>query len=192
MIRQLSYFALLTVFTFTLLGCFEEDNNTPLGVPYEPTRDQLEAGPEPGKSFLQWNATGLQRGEAHGYEVTMVCYHGIATDIVIPDMLGLEVEATSLAEDSLECTIEVSDTIFTQTEYLPEGITWADSVAYWVDSTVVQWPVGVTDGHEISFYWYNRNTGAMIQVQTDYNESRWVAKTLHFSRYVLGQKRTGS
>lgn len=192
MIRQLCNFALLTVLALTLTGCSNENSNTPPGVPYEPNREQLEAGPEPGKVFLWWNAYGLIQGSASGYQVTGWCYAGQATDIAIPNMLGLSVRATSLAQDSLECTIEVSDTTYTQTEYLPEGITWADSVAYWVDSLVVVWPTGVTSGADISFYWYNRENGQMVQVPTEYLNGRWKAMTLHFSRYVLGQKRTAS
>ena len=193
MIRYLSALSFAFVLAIACAGCSsDEDDSTQSAVPFEPPQALLDAGPELGKSYLLWNSVGLQMAQAAGYEVSGWCYAGQEVDIAIPNMLGLQVFVGSLPTDSLQCTIQVTDTGYTQTEYLPEGIDWDDSVAYWVDSTVVEWPAGVADGNDISFYWYNRESGGMVQVATSYQFGRWKAMTKHFSRYILGQKRTAS
>ena len=172
-----------------LVGCSNEEDESPPTVPYEPSQTLLDAGPEPGKSFLRWNAAGLQIAAAANYEASGTCYAGVEAEIGLPDMLGLRVPATALPQDSLVCTVEVTDTNYTQTEYLPEGIDWADSVTYWADTSVVQMPAGVM-AQDVSFYWYNRHSGDMVEVNTVLDGAHWKAKTLHFSRYILGQKRS--
>jgi len=189
--RNLFVVLLLTTLVSVYTGCSNDDDNSTPGVPYEPTQGQLADGPEPGKSFLHWNATGVQRAAVVDNEVSGWCYHGVATEISIPDMLGLSVQAASLAGDSLQCTIQVTDTGYTQTEYAPEGTEWADSVSYWVNDAVVELPQGVQP-QDVTFYWYRRDDGTFFEVPTQYTNGQWIAKTVHFSRYILGQKRSAN
>jgi hypothetical protein len=182
----------LTIVLFAALlfvvGCSDDDDKTDSTPPALPTQDQLIAGPEAGREFVKWNSIGLQRVQTSGATVEGWCYPNQTTDIDIPLMVGLHVPAGATPSDSLHCTLTVADTSYSQTDYFPEGTTWNDFVAYWIDTMTVQIPAGNTAA-DITFYWYKPNTGEFVQVPTRLGNGHWIAKTLHFSRYILGQKR---
>lgn len=185
------FFAVIPVTILATLlwtGCSDDDENKNSGYPARPTSDMLNAGPETGKQFLKWNSTGYQRGLPHNFTMSGTCYPNADTDISIPFMVGLHVPPTANLNDTLFCTLTVEDTGYTLTDYRPDGLTWADSVVYWIDTTCVTIPAGSTAA-DIAHYWYNPLNGTFVESATELVGDRWKAKTLHFSRYVLGQKR---
>jgi hypothetical protein len=173
----------------TLAGCANDDDKT-VTYPARPTQEMLDNGPETGKQFLKWNSTGISRGAPMNYTVSGYCYPGLEADIEIQDMIGLSVSPEDNPSDTIYCTLTVEDTGFTLADYAPDGLDWADSVTYWVDTTCVTIPEESTPT-DIVFYYYRPSDGSFNEVATRMgaNGRHWVAKTTHFSRYILGQKR---
>lgn len=181
-------FLICVVFSMlTFIGCTEEDNKV-TSYPDRPTEQMLAAGPEAGKEFLKWNSTGISRGAPQNYAASGYCFPGIDTDISIPYMIGLHVPPAANPNDTLYCTLTVEDTGYTITDYAPDGLDWSDSVVYWIDTSCVTIPTGST-ATDIAFYWYRASDGTFEEVPTALLENVWKAKSLHFSRYILGQKR---
>ncbi|MBI5059648.1 hypothetical protein HZB60_07715 [candidate division KSB1 bacterium] len=171
-------------------GCSDDEATTTIP-PAVPSDDQLLAGPESGKQFVRWNSVGLERVHASGATVEGWCYPAQETNLEILLMAGYSVPVGATPGDSLHCSLTVADTTYSQTDFLPEGITWNDSVIYWCDTSCVHIPPG-SSAADICFYWYNPASGEFKQITTAVVETHWVAKTLHFSRYILGQKRSAN
>jgi hypothetical protein len=183
----LLYTALAAFLILAYTGCDNSDDGT-AGVPWEPTDDKLNDGPGEDAEFVHWNSTGHTIVDSLGTSVQGWCYAGQESDIDLGTMAGLHVNETSLAEDSLQCTLTIADADYAQIEYSPDGVDWADSVSYWVDTTCVTLPSGLTAA-DVQFYWYDRDEGIFVPIETRITGSgHWLAKTMHFSRYVLGKR----
>lgn len=172
------------------IGCDDDNNNEPLSFPSEPTIEMLEQGPGEGSEFFMWSDSGRARATAANFRAALWVTNTDTTHIEIDDMVGLFVYPGCLGtHPELECDIVVEDATYSQLEYGPNGMIFQDSVGFWIDSTVIEFPEG-TYASDVSYYYYNPSTGSFEELETSVNsESGWIeCKVLHFSRYILGRK----
>jgi len=170
-------------------GCDKEDDET-TGFPAEPTAEMLAAGPGEGSVFFFWSDSGRARATAADFRAALWVTNTDTTHIQIEDMVGLFVYPGCLgSHPALECDIIVEDATYSQLEYGPTGMIFADSVAFWIDSTVIDWPEN-TFAADAAYFFYNPETGQFEEINTWVNPNNgWIeCKVTHFSRYIIGRR----
>ncbi len=170
-------------------GCDENDAD-PQTFPAEPTSDMLAAGPGGGSEFFMWSDSGRARAAAANFQAALWVTNEDTTHVEIEDMVGLFVYPGCLgSHPALECDIVVKDATYSQLEYGPSGMVFADSVGVWLDSTVIDWPAD-TYAADAAYYFYNPATGGFEELDTWVNpDNGWIeCKVLHFSRYIIGRR----
>ncbi|MCB1060852.1 MAG: hypothetical protein KDB65_11520 [Calditrichaeota bacterium] len=184
--------AILCILVLLNIGCDTDSDSSETFHPAEPTLNMLESGPGNGAEFFWWSDSGRSRAAAANYRAAEWVTDTATTHIQIECMVGLFVYPGCLgSQPDLECDIVVADPTFAQLEYGPTGLSFQDSVKLWIDSTVVDFPVG-TYAADVAFYYYNPESGEFEQLDTWINDHNgWIeAKVTHFSRYILGRKVT--
>jgi hypothetical protein len=174
---------------FLAVGCDDENESTP-SFPAEPTTDMLENGPGEGSEFFWWSDSGRARATAANFRAVLWVNNMDTTHVQIEDMVGLYIYPGCLGtHPELECDIVVKDPNYSQLEYGPTGMVFADSVELWIDSTVIDLPDG-TYTSDVSYFYYNPETGEFEEQETWVDpENGWIeCRVLHFSRYILGRK----
>lgn len=182
----------LCLMVLLAIGCDSEDNNESAGYPAEPTPDMLEAGPGDGAEFFWWSDSGRARAAAANYRAALWVTNVDTTHVEIEDMAGLFVYPGCLgSHPDVECDIIVKDATYSQLEYGPNGMQFADSVLFWIDSTVIELPEN-TFAADVAYYYYNPDTGRFEELDTWVNpDNGWIeCKVLHFSRYIIGRRLT--
>lgn len=188
--NRLSWF-LSILLVLLVLGC-SDDSEESASIPSEPTDDMLAAGPGGGSEFFPWSDAGRERAAAVNFRAALWVTNEDTTHIQIEDMVGLFVYPGCLGTHAeLECDIVVVDPNYSQLEYGPTGMVFADSVELWIDSTTLALPAG-TFAADVAYFYYNPSSGAFEELDTWVNPNNgWIeARVTHFSRYILGRKRT--
>lgn len=174
------------------IGCDKDSDNDPVRYPAEPTLEMLEAGPGEGAEFFWWSDSGRARATAANFRAALWVTNVDTTHVEIEDMVGLFVYPGALGNHpELECDIVVKDDTYSQLEYGPDGMQFADSVRFWIDSTVIELPAN-TFAADVAYYYYNPDNGRFEELDTWVNPSNgWIeCKVLHFSRYIIGRRLT--
>ncbi|MBK6765870.1 MAG: hypothetical protein IPG71_05925 [bacterium] len=188
--NRISWFlsCLLCVF---VLAC-DNESDRDVTFPAEPTPDMLAAGPGGDSEFFRWNDAGRERATAANFRAALWVTNDDTTHIQITDMVGLFVYPGCLGSHAaVECDIVVEDPEYSQLEYGPSGMVFADSVELWLDSTVLELPQN-TFAADVAYFYYNPASGEFEELDSWVNpDNGWIeAKVTHFSRYILGRKRT--
>jgi len=171
------------------LGCDNDSDDTAI-YPTNPTLEMLQAGPGGGAEFFWWSDSGRARATNSNFRAALWVTNTDTTHIEIECMVGLFVYPGCLGDHpDVECDIVVEDDTYSQLEYGPDGMVFADSVDFWIDSTVIDLPAG-TFAADVAYFYYNPGTGSFEELDTWVNpHNGWIeCKVTHFSRYILGRK----
>jgi len=189
--NRILFLPLYLVVVFTI-GCDDDNDTAPVSYPVEPTQEMLADGPGEGAEFFFWSDSGRARATAAGFRAALWVTNVDTTHVEIEDMVGLFVYPGCLgSHPDLECDIIVKDSTYSQLEYGPTGMVFEDSVEFWIDSTVIDFPEN-TFAADVAYYFYNPATGQFEELDTWVNpENGWIeCKVLHFSRYIIGRRLT--
>ena len=185
------FLPLYLVVLFTI-GCDDDNDTAHVSFPAEPTLEMLEAGPGEGAEFFWWSDSGRARAAAVNYRAALWVTNVDTTHVEIEDMVGLWVYPGCLgSHPELECDIIVKDATYSQLEYGPTGMVFDDSVEFWIDSTVIDFPEN-TFAADVAYYFYNPETGQFEEIDTWVDpDNGWIeCRVLHFSRYIIGRRLT--